>query len=112
MAKTKLSKQWTTVTPLSKMFALGMLVILPFIGAYVGYKLRDKAYVKPSPVELARTGPMMSGDSKSETIRRCGDIPREELGVDYGHFTIVDGPVWAPDCRHIAWSVWQSGTGV
>jgi len=32
----KLSKKWTTVTPLSKLIALGMLVLLPFFGFYLG----------------------------------------------------------------------------
>jgi len=32
----KLSKQWTTVTPLSKAIALALFVALPFIGFYLG----------------------------------------------------------------------------
>lgn len=61
----------------------------------------------PSPTQA-----MTKDDIRRMLIDRCGDIPREKLNLPTGHFTVVDGPSWSPDCRHIAWSVWNSGTGV
>lgn len=36
MAKKKLSKTWTTVTPLSKFLAMALFIALPFVGFYLG----------------------------------------------------------------------------
>lgn len=37
----KLSKTWTTVTPLSKTIALILFIALPFIGFYLGYNFKQ-----------------------------------------------------------------------
>ena len=42
-------------------------------------------------------------------IKRCGAIP-DEVIIIKGHFDVVNGPSWSPDCRHITWSLWESGT--
>jgi len=39
----KLSKTWTTVTPLSKAIALMLVIALPFIGFYFGYKFSQES---------------------------------------------------------------------
>lgn len=54
------------------------------------------------------------GDASELLIKRCGYIPDPlllYLGEAEEHFLIKVGPVWAPDCRHMAWSYLQSGTG-
>lgn len=35
----KLSKEFITVTPLSKLFALLLFILLPIIALFIGYKL-------------------------------------------------------------------------
>lgn len=110
----KLSKKWTTVTPLSKTIALCMLIILPILGVFLGYKLRGDSLKlasseKPEAARVIRVRPDIEIENGSNAV--CGDYTRSEIGVDAGDFEIVSGPEWAPDCRHIAWSVFQSGTG-
>lgn len=53
----KLSKTWTTVTPLSKTIAMILFIALPFIGFYVGYNfphsnnlLTNKSALAPQPL--------------------------------------------------------------
>jgi hypothetical protein len=38
----KLPKSWHRVTPFSKMLALSMFIVLPFLGLYLGYWYRGK----------------------------------------------------------------------
>ncbi len=105
----KASKKWTTVTPFSKAMALAMLIIFPILGVFLGYYLRDNL-LQTTPSEIKEVIKVPISDSEEEVIRRCGDFSREELGLNYGHYTMVHGPTWSPDCRHIAWSVFNSGT--
>jgi hypothetical protein len=42
MAKKKLSKTWTTVTPLSKFLAMALFILLPFVGFYLGVQYEKK----------------------------------------------------------------------
>ena len=49
-------------------------------------------------------------DTKNSLLLRCGDIPYDLPVEKNSHFTMVSGPEWSPDCRHIAWGKWESGT--
>jgi hypothetical protein len=42
MQKKKISKAWTTVTPLSKALALLLFIALPFIGFYLGMEYQKR----------------------------------------------------------------------
>jgi hypothetical protein len=58
----KLGKKYTTVTPLSKIIALGLFIAMPFIGFYLGMNYQssiDKlstptVTVSPSPSPYAK----------------------------------------------------------
>lgn len=50
-----------------------------------------------------------SAESERESSLRCGDFP-SNIGVSPGHYAVLSGPLWSPDCRYIAWGVWMSGT--
>ena len=53
-------------------------------------------------------------DDYRDLIERCGVMPsQQQLGIQKGdpRFTRVNGPSWAPDCRHISWSVDQFEIG-
>ncbi len=43
-------------------------------------------------------------------IKRCGKIPKDVTVDKDNHFQIISGPIWSPDCRHIAFGKFQSGT--
>ncbi len=43
-------------------------------------------------------------------MKRCGQIP-DEVVTNNEYFDAVRGPSWAPDCRHIAWSLRESSIG-
>jgi hypothetical protein len=46
----KLSKQYTTVTPLSKTIALILFIALPFIGFFLGMKYQQEIDMLARPV--------------------------------------------------------------
>lgn len=103
----KLPKSFTTVTPFSKGVALLMYFIFPIIGFQLGLiyqkSITPQYHINPVPARL----PI---ETDQDLIERCGKLPRAAV-KDYGRFSVKKGPVWSPDCRHIAWSVWMSGTG-
>ena len=96
---------------LLKILSTFLLIVFPLLGFYLGVKYQRskppdvKYIVKNKIVEVFPT------EEPRDLINRCGKIPSEKLGYSKGHFTQIVGPVWSPDCRYIAWSVWESGTG-
>lgn len=60
--------------------------------------------------ELTQLKTSKNKDSKKFLLRRCGDIPYDLPVGKNSHWTQVSGPEWSPDCRHIAWGKWESGT--
>mgnify|MGYP001608901732 CR=1 FL=1 len=105
-----LPKSLTTVTPLSKYLAMFLFVALPFVGFYLGMGMKKEPQVQY--VTQEKIVKVKAEENRRDLIKRCGDIPSEDLKINKGHFTVLDGPDWAPDCRHIAWSLWQSGTSI
>ena len=65
MAKKKLSKTWTTVTPLSKFLAMALFILLPFIGFYLGVQYQKNVtpdypstLYMPAPKTVINPAPM------------------------------------------------------
>jgi len=44
-------------------------------------------------------------------VAKCGDMPTE-IATKIDRFSVINGPEWSPDCKYIAWSLWESGTSV
>jgi len=53
-------------------------------------------------------------ETNKTLLERCGDIP-EEVNIHVvstdRQFLALNGPFWAPDCRHIAWSGYYNFPG-
>jgi|SRR3989344_7337899 len=105
-----LPKSLTTVTPLSKYLAMFLFIALPFVGLYLG--MQFKKTPQTQYVTQEKIVKVKAEEDRRDLIKRCGAIPSEDLKIDDDKFRILNGPDWAPDCRHIAWSLWQSGTSV
>ncbi len=89
-----------------------VLLIALGIGGYFVYKQSFLSDRNNQPkTEPPQTTKAPQASPKVDLIEKCGDIPKE-IGVKVNHYTVIDGPAWSPDCKHIAWSLWQSGTGV
>ena len=100
----------TTVTPFSKIVALAMLVIFPFVGFYLGMSYQKKTTIQPTQSEkIVQVTPE---ETQEDLIRRCGSFDGSKFSINKEHFDAITGPMWAPDCRHAAWANWESGTGV
>lgn len=101
----------------SKGFA-PFLVILLFavfaVVAYFGYKYLKPTSVPTKQLTISTPTAVPSNKLKIGTVSsptpqttKCGEIP-SNIEVQSDHYTIVKGPMWALDCKHIAWSSWQS----
>ncbi len=106
----KLPDSFTKVTPLSKLLAGILFILLPFIGFYAGLKYQPNKAQDLEFIPKETIVKVPQEDNQNSLIRRCGDIPVNAYPEEK-HFDAVTGPMWAPDCRHIAWSLWESGTG-
>ncbi len=108
-----LPKYLTTVTPFSKTVALGLLVIYPFFGFFLGYKYASIDEPEIRFVDKIKVEQVNTLETPLDLLSRCGDLPLDsKLGITGDHYTQLDGPFWSPDCRNVAWSSWQSGTSV
>ena len=105
-----LPKSFTTVTPLSKLSAAILFIVLPFICFLLGTKFQVKQPQNFQYIVKEKIVRVPVVDDKASLIQRCGDIPINAYPKQ-GHYDVVSDMVWAPDCRHIAWSLWESGTG-
>ena len=106
-----LPKYLTEVTPLSKKLALALLIILPLVGFYLGIKYQQSLPSTVEYIEKENIVRVPASDSLQSLISRCGFIPDiANPNRSRGRFDAIHGPMWAPDCRHIAWSLWESGT--
>lgn len=97
-------------------FLIALCIILPIIGFYFGIQYQKniqhgETNMAPEPSPSIAQPIVEKKESKSEILTRCGDIPSySELSItQIGRSTQVSGPMWSPDCRHIAYGVWQSG---
>jgi hypothetical protein len=86
-----------------------LFIIFPFVGFYLGMKYQQMKQPKIQLIPDTKIVKIYPTETPRGLIDRCGLIPQEKLGIVYEKFRMIDGPEWAPDCRHIAWSVWQSG---
>lgn len=102
-------KWMTTVTSLSKVMAMISFIVFPLLGFYLGMKYQQMSSPKIQSVTDNQIVKVYPTETPRDLIARCGMISQEKLGIVKEKFRMIDGPEWAPDCRHIAWSVWQSG---
>ena len=105
----RLPKWAVTVTPLSKTIAMLLFVSLPFIGFYIGVKQTPSLPIKTNSTTIIKKVKIYPTDSPKKLVERCGEYP-SDLDIDDNKFNVVSGPLWSPDCRHITWSIWISGT--
>lgn len=88
-----------------------LFIILIITSFLVGIKFSENTKLsdnKPIPTQQLPT-PTTRIELGETLIKRCGDIP-EKAYPEYGKFDMRNGPEWSSDCRHIAWSMWESGT--
>lgn len=105
----KLSNSFTSVTPFSKILALSLFIILPFVAFYLGMQYQKG--ISPSVIYVTKEKivSVKRKETTSDLFRRCGDFPKEAQ-IFKEHFDIITGRVWSPDCKNIAWALWTSGT--
>lgn len=106
----KLPQFLTTVTPFSKLLAMVLFILFPIASFYLGIKYQQSFPAKIEYITQEKIIKVFPTETPKSLIYRCGDIPEySDLNIPRDRFTRVIGPFWSPDCRHIAWSVWQSG---
>jgi hypothetical protein len=104
----KLPKWATTVTPLSKTVALIIFTSFPVFAFIFGmkYQLTLTPFVPAyQPAFIIRD--VNRTDTEAALIVRCGSFDKKPVPTA-SRSQVVRGPAWAPDCRHIAWSAWQT----
>jgi hypothetical protein len=75
MAKKKISKTWTTVTPLSKFLAMALFIILPFVGFYLGVQYEKKVTPSYPPTHYVPSGKAPMNATASQVVSNgetCG----------------------------------------
>lgn len=91
-----------------KFFPLLFLLILIFVVLvfikFIASQKNNSVIVSPSSTASTISEP-------EDLLRKCGDISRDDFGVDYNHFSVITGPEWSPNCKYAVMGVWQSGTG-
>lgn len=93
--------------PIILLFVSISIGILLFVGA--SSKKSVPSRPDPTPDQYkAQNEALKSGLAE---IERCGDLPQELMPV-VQHYSEVIGKDWSPDCKHIAWSIFNSGTSV
>lgn len=100
----------TTVTPLSKFIAFILFICLPFIGFYLGVKYGKTQIKSTDNAPLTKIVRVEKVEDQKDLLKRCGTKALLDLDIYKEHFTQINGPLLSPDCRHIAWSSWESGT--
>lgn len=104
----KLSKSLTKVTPFSRRLALVIFTAFPILGFFLGTYYQQSKQQTPTPQEITRKVYLL--DTPRRLIERCGDIPNKVYPKNTNRFDVIKTPAWSPDCRHIAYSLWESGT--
>lgn len=85
-----------------KGFTPVLIILLVAVLGIIGYFLYKNKSVSKVSSPIATSASLFT---------KCGDMPSEVI-IDRDHFSSVAGPEWSPDCKHIAWSVWESGTSI
>lgn len=107
----KLHEHGTHNNPVLKIVAATFFLVFPLFGFVMGAQYQ--AIMNPPKTEYITTEKIIKEsreDTERSLIRRCGTIP-DEVMTRKGHFDMISGPTWSPDCRNVAWSLWESGTG-
>ncbi|MGH7203756.1 MAG: hypothetical protein ACREHC_04915 [Candidatus Levyibacteriota bacterium] len=89
MAKLKLSKTWTTVTPLSKFLAMALFIILPFVGFYLGVQYGKKVTPSYPPVQYTPPPPVTISNKPSSSPHMC---PALAKACPDGTYVKMTGP--------------------
>lgn len=88
-----LIKSQKTLLSLSLFFTL-------IIGIFVGIKYQER---NPKIEYLTKEKIIKVKEDKIGLLERCGDIPSDKIRIKWP--LSYKNPIWAPDCRHVAWSV-------
>ncbi|MCL4384495.1 hypothetical protein M1116_03505 [Patescibacteria group bacterium] len=97
----KLPDSWTTVTPFSKAFAFTLFILLPFFAFYLGSQYQQlKDTPAPVIVRITQLTTPTPAPARDQSLI-CGPMPVELFTT--AKFEQLTGPLWSPDCRHIAW---------
>jgi len=98
-----------------KILISSIFVVLIAVTGYSFYQniqlKRELARKTQEPISEKIITPSVE-ESPEDLITRCGDFPEKVFlkAHEGGHWAVLNGPYWAPDCRHVAWSIWMSGT--
>jgi hypothetical protein len=105
-----LPKSFTKITTFSKILTMSLFILFPFAGFYLGIRYQQSFPPKIEYITQEKVIRVFPTETPQSLISRCGDmLSYSDLNITADHFTRVIGPFWSPDCRHIVWSVWQSG---
>lgn len=86
-----------------------ILTGVSMISFLVGLKVGEEKSSKAKYNMMVEKIPTKTIEDPGDIYRRCGPMP-DKIGIKRSNYTIVKGPSWSPDCRHISWSVSESGT--
>jgi len=92
-----------------------IILIAVVIGGYLIYsgKINFKQSIPPQTSVTPTIQPSPAKEIpkyNNGSVQTCGDIPGKAF-PEYGRLEMRTGPQWSPDCKNIAWAMWQSGTG-
>lgn len=104
-----LTKHSTHNNSVLKIVTAALFIIFPLIAFALGMQLQalistDEQITQTKIIKTEQE------DTEKSLIRRCGQYPDGEYFHKKDHFDVIAGPLWSPDCRNIAWSLWQSGS--
>lgn len=94
-------RHFTTVTPFSKYLSMVLFVFFPVATFYLGM-MYQKGITLQDPSFIPLTTRV---EDREDLRQRCGTLSFENLKIKLDATTILNGPDWALDCRHIAWSL-------
>lgn len=90
---------------------LAPILIIVLIATLIGVYLLYQNQNKPSSQQITQPSPPKEiAKYNNGSTQICGDIP-DKAFPEYVRLEMRTGPKWSPDCKHIAWAMWQSGTG-
>jgi hypothetical protein len=89
---------------------LGSVILFSVVAFISGIKYCEAKPAKIQYIDKEKIVKVYPTESPDDLTQRCGDIPMSIL-TNKGQFDVMKGPVWSSDCRHIVWSLWESGVG-
>ncbi len=87
-----ISTSFKTVTPFSKYLAMVVMIILPFLGGYIGYKYAPERTIE-APVKEEKV-------AVQETKTNAADMPAMYTSSKYRVVRVVSNPYYSEDSKY------------